>query len=138
LNISFRDAIRANVLQAKAMGFYCVWGYNAFPLNSGNFASFKANCRSSATWMAANNIDEMIVGNEEDLNTGYTQSQLRTQLKDVCQTIKQTDGFPGTVSTSITTNVFSAWESDAANWTSFMKLDLHIYGELRQVFLIRM
>lgn len=126
-NPTYRDQLRALCTLAKSMGFYVVWGYNAFPLNSGNVAAFKTALRSCATWMEANDIDEICVGNEEDLNTGYSQADLRTQLKDVCQTIKVTDGFSGIVSTAITTNVYAAWAADLVNWQDFMTLDLHVY-----------
>lgn len=129
-NPSFRNQLRLVCTTAKAMGFYVIWGYNAFPLNSGNRANFETQLRAGAVWAAANDIDEWQVGNEEDLNTGYSQADLRTALKEVAYAVKVTDGFPGVVSTAITTNVFAAWEADVDNWSSFMKLDLHIYGAL--------
>ncbi len=129
-NASFRNQLRLVCTTAKSMGFYVIWGYNAFPLNSGNRANFETQLRAGALWAAANGIDEWQVGNEEDLNTGYTQAALRTALKEVCTAVKVTDGFPGIVSTAITTNVFAAWEADNAAWTSYMKLNLHIYGGL--------
>src|SRR5690242_11887745 len=95
-NASFRDALIAILQAAKNMGFVTIGGYNFFPLNSGNFAAAKAAMRSYATRVTGI-VDIICVGNEEDLNTGYTQAQLRTQLKDICQTIKVTDGFPGIV-----------------------------------------
>lgn len=133
-NASFRDQLRLVCTTALAMGFYVSWGYNAFPLNAGNIAAFKIACRAGAVWAQSVGLSEWIVGNEEDLQSatiggsGYLYADLQTQLKDVCQTIKVTDGFSGVVSTAITTNVYADWAADVANWQSYMTLDLHIYG----------
>ena len=127
-NPSYRNTLRFICTTAKSMGFYVIWGYNAFPLNSGNRANFETQLRAGAVWAAANDIDEWQVGNEEDLNTGYSQADLRTALKEVAYAVKVTDGFPGVVSTAITTNVYTAWKDDKVNWKDFMTLDLHIYG----------
>lgn len=130
-NPSFRDALTAIALMIKAKkpSAYVVMGYNAFPLNDSNFAAFKAQCRAAAIRLAALGIDEICVGNEEDLNLGFgSQAILRDKIKEVCQAIKVTDGTNIVVSTAITTNVYATWQPDKANWKDFMTLDLHIYG----------
>lgn len=123
-NHPFRDALRLICTTAKSMGFYVIWGYNS----SNNFAAFKQANRDGAVWAASAGIDEWCVGNEEDLSTNVSQAQLRTNLKEVCQAIKVTDGFPGVVSTAITTNVYAAWRDDKANWKDYMTLNVHMYG----------
>lgn len=126
-NIAFRDQLRLVATTAKSMGFYVSIGYKGNPLTAANQASFKSAQRLGAAWAQTNNIDEWIVGNEEDLTSTLSASALRAALQDVCQTIKQTDGFTGVVSTAITTNVYSAWAAEVATWSPYMKLDLHIY-----------
>lgn len=130
-NAPFRDQMRLVCTTALSMGFYVIWGYNGDTgLNSGNIAAFKQACRDGAAWAKSVGLSEWQCGNEEDLRTGYSQANLLTQLKDVCQAIKVTDMFSGVVSTAITTNVYSIWQADRSNWNTFMKLDLHIYGIL--------
>lgn len=109
------------------MGFYVIWGYNAAPLTAANQAAFKTELRKLGTWAQSVGLSEICVGNEEDLTSTLSASALRGVLQDVCQTIKQTDGFSGVVSTAITTNVYAAWAAEVATWSPYMKLDLHIY-----------
>lgn len=128
-NPSFRNDLTAIATMLKSKGAYVIMGYNAFPLNDSNFAAFKSVLRASAIRWAGLGVDEICVGNEEDLNLGFgSQTILRDKLKEVCEAIAVTDATDIVVSTAITTNVYSIWQSDKANWKDYMTLDLHIYG----------
>lgn len=127
-NASFRNQLRLVCTTAKSIGFYVIWGYNAYPITNSNKASFKQANRDGAAWAKSVGVNEWCVGNEEDLTSTLSAAALRSTLQDVCQTIKVTDSFTGTVSTAITTNVYAAWAAEVATWSPYMKLNLHIYG----------
>ncbi len=143
LNTTFRDALFLYAQIAKSYGLYVIMGYKAAPLTSSNFADFKVQNRAGAAMAAALGVDEWQSGNEEDLYVGFNPTALnalRPRLQETSDLIKNTDGFPGVVSTAITTNVYDAiptldttgWKNDTANWISFMQLDLHVYFSVAQ------
>lgn len=129
-NVNFRNALfNFGNIAHNTYGMYVIMGYEAAPLTAANAANFKTQMRAGAVMAASYGIDEWTVGNEEDLFSTLSATDLRTTIQDVCQTIKVTDSFPGTVSTAITTNVYdSQWKGDVGNWSAYMKLNLHIYG----------
>ena len=61
-------AYKQAVLDAKAAGFYVVWGTNSGGtgiLTTHNFATFQNAVVTLATWAQANGLDELMIGNEE-------------------------------------------------------------------------
>lgn len=135
-NASFRNQLRLVCTTAKSMGFYVVWGYNAYPITNSNKAAFKQANRDGAAWAQSAGVDEWCTGNEEDLQASDTaggtsdlnKDQIIAVIMDTNSTIRSTDGLTINLTSATTTEGYSKWAALVGTWSAYMKLDLHIYG----------
>lgn len=131
-NTPFRDKMRACCTQALSRGFWTEWGYtaNGQTINSTILANMQTAWASLAVWAQSVGLNRIVFGNEEDLRIdGSTVTQtslMNAQIASAQAAIAA--GYTGSITSKITTNVYSQWKANVANWQSYMTLGVDLYN----------
>ena len=76
---------KASILRAIAKGAKVIWGVcsGGAPLTSSNWEAFRQGVKDTAQWAQDNGVYEFLIGNEDEMGTTLTLSQLIANFKSL-------------------------------------------------------
>ena len=123
---------KAAIVRAVAKGAKVIWGVcsGSAPLTAGNWEAFRQGVKDTAQWAQDNGVYEFLIGNEDEMGTTLTLSQLIANFKSLAIEVKQifTNGRVG-YSCWAEYNTRNAWLAADKGDLDFLATNVYMGGE---------